>query len=253
MKTLSSKRLSIYIALITSIVSGILFYISTFINDSDFWKFLIILILAIFITVHIIVNYVINRFIVEKIKPIYKTIHSFNVSENNLHDKIENKDIISSVKDDVNKWAINKTQEIEKLKESAKFRREFIGNISHELKTPIFNIQGYILTLLEGGLEDKEINRKYLMRAEKSTERLINIVNDLEVISQFESGELKLNHEDFNLYKLLDEVIESNELLCKTKNIQISFKTNTEKGMMVNADKQQIYQALNNLLINSIK
>lgn len=253
MKTLTSKQLSIYIALIASIASGILYYISSFINDKDYWKFIIILMLAIFIIVFITVNYIINKFIVEKIKPIYKTIHSFNISDKKINESSEDKDIISAVKNDVDAWAKNKTQEINKLKESAKFRREFIGNISHELKTPIFNIQGYILTLLEGGLDDKEINKKYLLRAEKSTERLINIVKDLEVISQFESGELKLKLEIFNIEKLFEDIVESVELMAKAKGIKFSIINDLDTTIKAKADKQQIYQVISNLLINSIK
>ncbi len=253
MKTFSPKQLSIYIALLTSVVSGVIFGLSVFINDSSLWTFLIILILSIFIIVYITVYSIINKFIVEKIKPIYKTIHNVNIPDGELNENIEDKDIISVVKDEVEDWAKNKTQEIKKLKETEKYRKEFLGNISHELKTPVFNIQGYILTLLDGGLDDKTINSKYLQRAEKSIERLISIINDLEAISKLESGEFKLKYEDFDIVKLIEDVIETHEMLTKQKNITLNIINSSEKTILVKADKQQIYQVVSNLIVNTVK
>ncbi len=253
MKTFSPKYLSIYISTIASIISGVLFFLSSFVNEKDYWKFLIVLILAVFVVVYLFVNFVINKFIIEKIKPIYKTIHSFGITNNKLNENIDDKDIISMVKEEVSIWAKDKAMEIDKLKTTAKYRREFLGNISHELKTPIFNIQGYLLTLLDGGLEDKEINKKYLLRAEKSLERLINIVNDLEVISRLESGEIKLKYEKFDILKLIEDIADSYELTIKDKGITFSIVNKYDKPLQVYADKQQIYQVLSNLIINSIK
>ncbi len=253
MKTFSPKQLSIYISLLTSIVSGVIFGLSVFINDSSFWLFLIILILSIFIIVYITVYSIINKFIVEKIKPIYKTIQNANIPNGELNENIEDKDIISVVKEEAEDWVKNKTQEIKKLKETEKYRKEFLGNISHELKTPVFNIQGYILTLLDGGLDDKTINSKYLQRAEKSIERLISIINDLEAISKLESGELELKYEDFDIVKLIEDVIETHEMLTKQKNITLSIINSSEKTILVKADKQQIYQVVSNLIVNTIK
>ncbi len=139
------------------------------------------------------------------------------------------------------------------LKKSLKdYRKEFMGNVYHELKTPIFNMQGYILTLLDGGLEDKSINRVYLERAEKNINRMISIVEDLESISGLESGALNLKKENFDIIKLIDDVIEATEMRASKHNIRIK-KNKVKKNIsMVSGDRKRIYQVLNNLIINSI-
>jgi len=139
------------------------------------------------------------------------------------------------------------------LKKSLKdYRKEFMGNVYHELKTPIFNMQGYILTLLDGGLEDKSINRVYLERAEKNINRMISIVEDLESISGLESGALNLKKENFDIIKLIDDVIEATEMRASKHNIRIK-KNKVKKDIsMVSGDRRRIYQVLNNLIINSI-
>jgi two-component system phosphate regulon sensor histidine kinase PhoR len=162
-------------------------------------------------------------------------------------------DIIKQVKSDVEDWENNKKTEIDQLKQLEKYRREFLGNVSHELKTPIFNIQGYILTLLDGGLEDPSINRLYLERSEKSINRMINIVEDLESISRLESGELKLEMENFDIVALVNEVCEMQEMLTEKYKISLEMEINSGKQWMVNADKKRITEVLNNLIVNSIK
>lgn len=147
---------------------------------------------------------------------------------------------------------ISKDKEIFRLKEMEKYRKEFLGNVSHELKTPIFNIQGYISTLLDGGLEDPMINRLYLERAEKSINRMISIVEDLETISRLESGELKLKHDKFNLTQLVEEVFEVHEMRAKSKKIRLRLAKKNTKPVWVYADKKRIFQVLSNLVINSI-
>jgi two-component system, OmpR family, phosphate regulon sensor histidine kinase PhoR len=139
------------------------------------------------------------------------------------------------------------------LKKMETFRRDFLGNVSHELKTPIFNIQGYVLTLLDGGLEDKTINREYLLRTEKSIDRMITIVEDLETISKLESGAEKLKIIKFDLLQMTKDVMEFLEMKAKQKNIQISFAANYEKPVFVAADRQQINQVMINLIDNSLK
>ena len=151
------------------------------------------------------------------------------------------------------KWAEDKKEEIEELKKLEEYRREFLGNVSHELKTPIFNIQGYVLTLLDGGLDDPEINREYLLRTEKSINRMINIVEDLESISKLESGELKLMPERFDIILLVKEVFEFLERVAKKNQIKLAFDKNYDKPAIVNADKEKIRQVLINLVDNSLK
>jgi two-component system, OmpR family, phosphate regulon sensor histidine kinase PhoR len=144
-------------------------------------------------------------------------------------------------------------QEIVHLKELEVFRKEFLGNVSHELKTPIFTIQGYVHTLLEGGIEDQDINLLYLQKAAKSIDRLISIVDDLESISKLEAGELILEHRTFDIRDLVAEVIESLELKAKEANILLTLDPVNKGQQYVYADKDRIRQVLVNLLVNSIK
>jgi two-component system, OmpR family, phosphate regulon sensor histidine kinase PhoR len=154
---------------------------------------------------------------------------------------------------DVVNWAVKSRQEIDQLKNQEEYRKEFIGNVSHELKTPIFNIQGYILTLLEGGLEDEKINRDYLMRAERSVERMINIVEDLDTVTRLESRQLIMEFIRFDINEVAKEVAEMNDITAGSKNIQIKIKNRTDRPVLVYADKDRIRQVMNNLVVNSIK
>jgi two-component system phosphate regulon sensor histidine kinase PhoR len=142
--------------------------------------------------------------------------------------------------------------EIEDLREKENFRKEFVGNLAHELKTPIFSIQGYILTLLEGALEDPNFNRKFLMKAAKSVDRMTMLVEDLDTITQFESGSLKLDKEKIDVVELTKEVIEQREEEAEQKNIDISFNKNYDKPIYADADSFRVSQVLINLITNSI-
>ena len=164
-----------------------------------------------------------------------------------------NEDILGNVNREVMDWQQNRSDEIEELKKLETFRKEFLGNVSHELKTPIFNIQGYIHTLLDGAMDDKEVNTQYLQRAVKSAERLALIVEDLEAISKLESGELILDQRTFDIYDLVKDMYESSEMKAKEKNISLGFKDGVEKSFYVYADKDRIRQVIVNLVINSIK
>lgn len=253
MKALSPRRISVYIAVVST-----LFFIvvsSLFFSLSGVFSFFLAVFGAVglFLLVYYIASYFIGNFIFEKIKPIYRTIHSTQISGKELKKNLIGKDIITEVKNDVGDWARNKTEEIDQLRQLEKYRREFLGNVSHELKTPIFNIQGYILTLLDGGLEDPSINRLYLERAEKSINRMINIVEDLESISRLESGELKLEMEDFNIVNLVYDVFELQEMLAQKQGVKLVFGSSYDKPIRVNADKKRIIEVVNNLLVNSIK
>jgi two-component system phosphate regulon sensor histidine kinase PhoR len=197
-----------------------------------------------------LVNYFINSFINAKIKPIYKAIHDFKPTKDEVLST--DSDIIVKVDNDVASWMKGKTQEIKQLRELEKYRKEFLGNVSHELKTPVFNIQGYVLTLLEGGLEDPNINMLYLKRTEKSIDRMITIINDLEAISKLESGELELNYEKFNIYNLVEDVFDLQEIRANSRDIKFRFGKTVDRNTMVYADKQRISQVISNLVVNSI-
>lgn len=143
--------------------------------------------------------------------------------------------------------------ELKRLKEMERYRKDFLGNVSHELKTPIFNIQGYLLTLLDGGIDDASINRLYLKRAEKSIKRLNSIVEDLDSIARLESGEFKLNPEIFNLMKVIEELVDDHEMSARQSNIRINLEGPSGKSVRVKADKRLIFEVIENLLNNSIK
>lgn len=206
-----------------------------------------------FISVFFIVYNLVNNFIFRNIKPLYKILESDQNTEISFISSSKKKDIIRDIQNNIPVWALGKVKEIDQLRELEKYRREFLGNVSHELKTPIFNIQGYILTLLDGGLKDKTINKKYLRKAEKSINRMISIVNDLESIARLESGELKLNITRFNIIRLIDDVIEEQETFAHENKIILFFKQSLEKAIFVEADKKRIHEVINNLVTNSIK
>lgn len=221
--------------------------------DAGFMILFIVAILA-FASSYIIFTYLLEVFIYRKIKLIYKTISQFKDSKKKTLDQIAlKKDIIGNVSKEVEEWDKNRSEEIAELKKLELFRQEFLGNVSHELKTPIFNIQGYIHTLLDGGLEDDQVNVHYLQRAAKSAERLCLIVDDLEEISKLETGELILENRIFDLHDLVNEVFESQELQARERNITLGFKERSLRPAFVLADKERIRQVFVNLIVNSIK
>ena len=153
----------------------------------------------------------------------------------------------------VSKLLRQRKSEINILKDQENYRREFLGNISHELKTPLFTIQGYILTLIEGAMKDKKVREKYLKRAAKGVERLISIVKDLDLITQFESGIKTVDKTDFNIYELVENVFELMEFESEKNNIKLQYENDNSTPIYVYADQERILQVLTNLVVNSIK
>jgi two-component system phosphate regulon sensor histidine kinase PhoR len=149
---------------------------------------------------------------------------------------------------------LKREAELEKMQERETYRREFLGNVSHELKTPVFNIQGYISTLLDGAINDSEVNRNYLERTEVSLQRMISIINDLNEISQFENNQVVLHYSNFNLKDLIQEVFDDFEIKAKEYGVNLSFRNKTQsEPPMVYADNRQIKQVISNLVENSIR
>jgi two-component system, OmpR family, phosphate regulon sensor histidine kinase PhoR len=216
------------------------------------WIYALVAGVLFFFIGYFILYQTLNNFILDKIQPIYKTIHDFAVSRREIRETLNQKDVIKQIRKEVEDWADLKTKEIKKLKQLEKYRKDFIGNVMHELRTPIFNIQGYVLTLLDGGINDPSINTIYLQRTEKSINRLISIVDDLEAISSLESGTLKLKMEKFDIIKLTDEVFEIHELKARQKGIKLNISSSSGKSVKVMADRKRIHDVLNNLIINSI-
>lgn len=208
-----------------------------------------------FAAAYLSANYFFNRFVMFRIKPIYQVLLSKNIHTDELVRKFSPKDdLMQDMRDEINLWAEKTAQEISRLKENEKYRKEFLGNVSHEIKTPIFTIQGYVLTLLDGALEDGAINRKYLERTEKSIDRLINIVRDLEEISQLESGGLVLEYERFDVVQLAREIADAAEINAAKRGIKVRVnRLVVNKPIMVYADKKRVGQVFGNLIINSIK
>ncbi len=240
-------RLSLAIAVIVSSI-GSLYWLAY--QEFNFF-FTTTLFLATLLITYLVFIWGIRQFIDRKFRLIYKTIHNRKLGLKKEAQSIDMKeDIFGKIREEVIEWDRDNKREIERLTDQEKFRRDFLGNVSHELKTPIFSIQGYILTLLEGGLDDKKINRNFLLKAEKSINRMIEMVDDLEEISRLESNRINLNRRDFNLNDLTEEVIESLEYKAKSKNIQLRLSTN--RPTKVNADPTRIAQVLTNLIVNSI-
>ncbi len=201
-----------------------------------------------------VIIYYLKTYIYRKIKVIYKTIHKHKLNPDKKHHTIDvNIDIIEEVEREVAEWAVIQKKEIDKHKSWADYRRKFVGDISHELKTPIFNIQGYLHTLLEGGLQDEQVNITFLEKAAKNVDRLYTIVEDLGAISRLESGELILDMQTFDIKALTLEVFEDLEIKAKEKNITLGFKEGAGMSYKVIADRENIRQVLTNLIHNSIK
>lgn len=255
MKDLTPRNIALLISALSVLVFASTFaFLHFFISPSYSWLLLFLGAAGIFIITYIAGLYVIEKFIYKKIKVIYKTIHSLKLNKDSFPQSVSMyKDILSQVNQDVLDWAKNNKEEIEYLKSQEQYRKEFIGNVSHELKTPIFNIQGYLLTLLEGGLEDQTINRDYLMRAERSVERMIAIVEDLDIVTRLESGQLEMEFLKFDILELVKDVFDSQEMKARQKQIRFKIRKNKDNPIYVFADKDRIRQVLTNLIVNSVK
>ncbi|MFT6850595.1 MAG: two-component system phosphate regulon sensor histidine kinase PhoR [Sphingobacteriales bacterium] len=211
--------------------------------------------LGIFVFTFFLFLYALQVFIYRKIKLVYKYIHRQKTSKENpvTIPELISHDPINDVRKEVMDWSRDKGKEIKKLHEMEQFRKDFLGNVSHELKTPIFNIQGYLHTLIDGAMEDPELTMHFLTKAAKSADRLENLVEDLLNISQLESGTLKLQKETFDIHHLIKEVFNQHELMATEKEIVLEFKDGCDMIFMVEADKDKIGVVLANLILNSIK
>ncbi len=250
MKNITSKKITILSTVIYFFLT-VLFFLANYFSPNILIS-LLISIPVLVIIYGLYAGYFINQYIKSKVKPIYKTIHHFKPSTGNGIEINKDKDPFTEVNKQVANWMQGKTKEIQQLKQMERYRKEFLGNVSHELKTPIFNIQGYILTLLDGGLDDKNINQLYLNRTEKSIDRMISIIEDLEAISKLEAGELEINQESFNLFQLIEDIFDLQEIRAENKNIELKLNKAGEKQLMVYGDKQRLFQVFSNLVVNSI-
>ncbi len=249
-KNLSPQQLSSSTALIISLPISIGFYF--FLRDG--WVALICFII-IFLGSYGLILFMVQKFVYRKIKLIYKLIYQTKASKK---EEFYYKDIlpqksIDEVREDVEHWAQQRKAEIEVLKRNEAYRKEFLQNLSHELKTPIFAIQGYVDTLLNGALENPEVNRKFLSSTSRNIDRLVNLVDDLDEISKLERGEQLLYKTNFIIQDLVKDVYESLSIKADVKQLKMLIKKGCELPLTVYADKEKIRQVLINLVDNAIK
>jgi len=233
-------KISLFLSAVLFVLAGSLFYVA---SGTEY--FLLSLVLFFWFSV-VLIYQVVKLYIHSKISVIYKNIYKHKGVTRFVDVDVD------SVEKEVENWAIQKENEILQMKASETYRREFIGNVSHELKTPIFNIQGYILTLLDGGLFDEEVNMKYLKRTSKSVDRMINIVDDLEVITRLETEETQLEIGEFNIVELAKDVLDQLELKANESKIELSIQKEILTEFVL-GDIDKIQQVFANLISNSIK
>ncbi|NDC42683.1 MAG: sensor histidine kinase [Chitinophagia bacterium] len=249
-KNITPRSLSFFTAII---IAGINALLSLLVHPH--WYTPIITFIVSFGVVYGVYYYTLQKFIYRKIKLIYKFIYQTKATkkEEIFYKHILPQKSIEQVSEDVEKWAKQRTLEIEVLQNNEKFRKEFLMNLAHELRTPIFSVQGYVDTLLNGALEDENVNRKFLTNANRSIDRLVRLVDDLDQISKLESGKIPIINESFIIQELIADVYEELELKANEKNMQLLFKKGTERPLWVHADLQKIKQVLVNLVENAIK
>jgi two-component system, OmpR family, phosphate regulon sensor histidine kinase PhoR len=247
-------RKELPISLIIGIFSTILMYALYYVLEKfDFLYFskfdLSIILLGVFIF-SFVVSFVINHFLI--FRQLQKMNSKFAEWPHGTFESHHTGQILNDLNNNLDAFYEGRLSEINKLQRLETHRKEYIGNVSHELKTPIFNIQGYLETLLDGGLEDKDVNVKFLEKASQSTQRMSQIVDDLQSISQFESDEMVLEKEDFDIVALSKDVVEAMDLMAKQKKVALVLSANNQEKIWVNADKFRIRRVLTNLMANAI-
>jgi two-component system, OmpR family, phosphate regulon sensor histidine kinase PhoR len=249
-KNVSPSLLSFITALIIATANALM---SLFISER--WQTPLIVFAVTFLFSYWVYYNTLQRFIYRKIKLIYKFIYQTKATrrEEYFYDNLLPQKSIDEVSEDVVKWARQRKDEIELLKANETFRKEFLMNLAHELRTPIFSVQGYVDTLLGGALNDAEVNVKFLTNASKGIDRLVRLVDDLDEISKLESGKIPLIQETFCIQDLIKDVYEELLLKAKARSVSLQLKKGTERPILVNADKQKIKQVIVNLVDNAIK
>jgi two-component system phosphate regulon sensor histidine kinase PhoR len=234
---------------ITIILGGFLVVLHISGASIKLWQFLVF-IPSVFLTCIFVIQFRVQKFIYRRIKKIYEDVSLLESTD--FTDREIATDMRTLTKQ-VEQFARNKKIEIETLKVREAYRKEFLGNISHELKTPLFTVQGYIDTLIEGAHKDKAIRKKYLARAQKGVERLTYIVNDMDMITKLEIGDMNLEKTDFDIVELIRQVFDQFEMKAAKKGISLMFDMIYTEPIMVHADQERIQQVVSNLLVNSVK
>ena len=203
-----------------------------------------------FVFTFFIIQYRVEHFIYKRVKKIYDDL---TLLEKTSFSKGQITTDMKTLREEIDRYAKDKKLEIETLKIREEYRKEYIGNVSHELKTPLFTVQGYISTLLEGASSNKKLREKYLKRADKGIERLTYIIKDLDMITKLEAGDLSLNFETFDIIKLIQSVFDLLEMKAAAKKITLSFDIDYKNPVLVKGDKERLQQVVSNLIVNSIK
>jgi two-component system phosphate regulon sensor histidine kinase PhoR len=250
-RQLSPRQVALLAACIVALAGAALFILASWLQQDavDPW-WTLVWVLAIFAVAYGVFALAIERFIHSRIKVLYRTVHELKRSKPEGTRAAMEGDVLGLVNREVQQWATERRAEISELHEREKFRREFIGNLAHELKTPIFNIQGYILTLLEGGLEDEKVNRDFLNRASNGVDRLMKIVEDLDLITKLESGVMDLRIARMDLHDLVKETMD--DLTLKAKERGVVLRNELVEPTLVQADRNRLAQVFTNLLTNAI-
>lgn len=241
---------ALYITVFATAILLVLAHFILLIPTYDLLKFAFIFGISIYVFSVFVLQFRTEKFIFRRVKKLYDEI-SFLDSKSFLKQP-QNTDL-SEITSQVQQFAFDKKQEIEVLNDRESFRREFLGNVSHELKTPLFTVQGYVSTLLDGAMKDKILRKKYLERAEKGIERLVYIVEDLDTIAKLETSESKLEKQPFDIVVLIQNVMDFLEMKAEKKDITLTFDDKYFKPIIVLANRDKIQQVLTNLLENSIK
>lgn len=249
-KNLTPGHLSFIVASILSIPVGVVFYIV-----QGGWGLTLVVLITLFAGTFYLVRYMMEGFINRKVKLIYKFIYQTKASkkEETYYKYILPPKGLEEVKEDVEKWAEQRKEEIEVLQSNEAYRKQFLQNLSHEFKTPIFAIQGYVDTLLSGALEDPKVSKRFLENTSRNVDRMVNLINDLDAITRLESGEQPLYKENFVIQDLVKEVFESLSIKTAARNVKTSIKKGCEQPITVFADKAKILQVLMNLVENATK
>ncbi len=249
-KNITPRQLAANTAIVLAVPVSVLVY---FVEDNWVWAAASLIIL--FTGAYILISFMLERFIYRKIKLIYKFIYQTKASrkEETYYKYVLPQKSIDEVREDVEAWAEENKKEIELLKKNEQFRREFLQNLSHEFKTPVFAIQGYVESLLSGGMTNPDINKNFLEKASKNVDRLSNLLNDLDEISSLERGELVLYKQNFVIQELIKDVYESLSIKADQKNIRCVIKKGCEAPLTVFADEEKVRQVVTNLIKNSIK
>ena len=249
-KNISPRLLSAFTGLVLAFPVSLLVYIV--VKD---WLWTVGSFVIIFIGSFFLISFVLERFIYRKIKLIYKFIYQTKATkkEETYYKYVLPQKSIDEVREDVEAWAEENKKEIELLRQNEQFRREFLQNLSHEFKTPVFAIQGYVDTLLSGALANPEVNKKFLEKTSNNVARLTNLLNDLDEISSLERGELILYKQNFVIQELVKDVFDNLSVKAEVLSIHFNIKKGCESPLTVFADKEKIRQVLTNLFENSIK